>query len=231
MSSINHFSWVLFDADDTLFHFDAFTGLRHLFAGFNIAFTEQDYTEYQLTNKPLWVDYQNGTISAEHLQYQRFNLWANRLNCSPEDLNSSFIAIMAEICTPIEGAISLLDALKEKVNLGIITNGFTQLQQARLERTGLKDYFDVLVISEQVGVAKPHKAIFEHTLALMGNPLPSQVLMVGDNPDSDILGGINAGLHTCWFNQYQKEAPQGINPHYEVSSLKQLQHLLIGEEE
>jgi putative hydrolase of the HAD superfamily/5'-nucleotidase len=61
----------------------------------------------------------------------------------------------------------------------------------------------------------------------MGNPLPSQVLMVGDNPDSDILGGINAGLHTCWFNQHQREAPQGINPNYEVSSLEQLQHLLM----
>lgn len=227
MSSINDFSWVLFDADDTLFHFDAFTGLQHLFARFNVVFTEKNYAEYELINKPLWVDYQNGTITAEQLQHQRFASWASRVNCSPEDLNSSFISIMAEICTPIAGAVSLLDAIRERVRLGIITNGFTQLQQARLERTGLKNYFDVLVISEQVGVAKPHKAIFEHTLALMGNPLPSQVLMVGDNPDSDILGGINAGFHTCWFNQHQREAPQGINPNYEVSSLEQLQHLLM----
>ncbi|RUR07828.1 dUMP phosphatase [Legionella sp. km772] len=225
---MNDFSWVLFDADDTLFHFDAFTGLQHLFAGFNLAFTEKDYADYELINKPLWVSYQNGSITAEQLQYQRFAGWAARLNCSPEDLNNSFIAIMAQICTPIEGALSLLKALKAKAKLGIITNGFTQLQQARLDRTGLNNYFDVLVISEQVGVAKPDKAIFEHTLKLMGNPLPSEVLMVGDNPASDILGGINAGLRTCWFNQHQIEAPAGITPHYEVASLRELQYLLVG---
>lgn len=80
MSSINNFSWVLFDADDTLFHFDAFTGLQHLFAQYKVIFTEQDYAEYELINKPLWVDYQNGSITAEQLQCKRFVLWANRLN-------------------------------------------------------------------------------------------------------------------------------------------------------
>ena len=227
MSSINNFSWVLFDADDTLFHFNAFAGLQHLLAQFSVVFNETDYAEYEQVNKPLWVEYQNGRITAEQLQHQRFTSWATRLNCSPKDLNSSFISIMAQICTPIEGVVSLLNALRNKVKLGIITNGFTQLQQARLERTGLKSYFDILVISEQVGVAKPHKAIFAHALFLMGNPKPSEVLMVGDNPDSDIIGGNNAGFHTCWFNQHQKEPPQGIVPHYEVASFKQLHDLLL----
>jgi YjjG family noncanonical pyrimidine nucleotidase len=226
LAFVKNFSWVLFDADDTLFHFDAFSGLQRLFARFSIVFSKQDYAEYQLVNKPLWVDYQNGTITAEQLQHQRFILWAERLNCSANELNDSFISIMAEICTPISGAIELLTFLKDKVRLGIITNGFIQLQQARLERTGLKDYFDLLVVSEEVGVAKPHKAIFDHTLALMGNPIREQVLMVGDNPDSDILGGINAGLRTCWLNQYQQEAPLGITPHYQVSSLQQLHYFL-----
>lgn len=228
MSSIDNYSWVLFDADDTLFHFDAFKGLKQLFAGFNIIFTEHDYTEYESVNKPLWVDYQNGAITAEQLQEQRFNLWANRLNCNPQHLNNSFISLMAEICTPIEGAIPLLNSLKEKVRMGIITNGFTRLQQARLEHTGLTEYFDVLVISEQVGAPKPHKAIFEHTLALMGNPSPDQVLMVGDNPDSDILGGLSVGFQTCWFNQHKKAPSPGVTAHYEVSSLYELQDLLIG---
>lgn len=228
MSSINDFSWVLFDADDTLFHFDAFSGLQHLFARYEVNFSKNDYAEYELVNQPLWVEYQNGRITAEQLQCTRFTSWAERLNCTTGELNSSFMAIMAEICTPIDGAISLLNAIKGKVNLGIVTNGFTQLQQARLERCGLSNYFDILVISEQVGVAKPHKAIFEHSLTLMGNPPPSQVLMVGDNPSSDILGGLNAGLHTCWFNRHQKEAPQDINPHYEVSSLNELRYLLVG---
>jgi 5'-nucleotidase len=204
VSSIDNYSWIVFDADDTLFHFDALRGLKHLFAPYNIMFSEDDYTEYELVNKPLWVDYQNGLIGAEQLQHRRFEHWANRLNCKPQDLNDSYMSIMAEICTPIEGAVALLNALKEKVRMGIITNGFTRMQHERLERTQLTEYFDILVISEQVGKAKPHQAIFDHTLALMGNPSPSRVLMVGDNPDSDILGGMSVGFQTCWFNQYNK---------------------------
>ncbi len=81
---------------------------------------------------------------------------------------------------PLPGAVSLLNALQGKVRMGIITNGFTSLQQTRLERTGLRDHFDLLIISEQVGVAKPDARIFDYALAQAGNPPRSRVLMVGD---------------------------------------------------
>ena len=119
-----------------------------------------------------------------------------------------------------------MNTLKGHAKLGIITNGFTELQQIRLEATGLDHYFDVLVISEEVGVAKPHPDIFDHALELMGNPPREHVLMVGDNPDSDIVGGINAGLDTCWLNTHRRTAPAGIRPKYEVSSLEDLERLL-----
>ncbi|WP_163835904.1 pyrimidine 5'-nucleotidase [Spartinivicinus ruber] len=223
------YEWIVFDADETLFHFDAFSGLQQMFAEFGINFTEQDYKEYQAVNKPLWVDYQNGSITTQQLQYKRFDDWANKLQITPKDLNSAFLAAMAEICTPLEGAISLLNSLKDQARLGIITNGFAELQQIRIERTGLIGYFDMLVISEQVGVAKPHQDIFEHALANMDNPARNKVLMVGDNPDTDILGGINAGLDTCWLNIHNKPTPKNIIPHYQVSSLPELQRLLTSE--
>ncbi|BCQ46928.1 hypothetical protein ERHA55_44550 [Erwinia rhapontici] len=124
------------------------------------------------------------------LQHQRFESWAAKLDVSAQDLNSGFLSAMAEICTPLVGAVDLLNALKGRVKIGIITNGFTALQQARLERTGFLGVFDLLVISEQVGYAKPHPAIFDYALTRMGNPARERVLMVGDNPDSDILGGL-----------------------------------------
>ncbi len=220
------YDWILFDADDTLFHFDAFRGLQRMFAGYDIDFTADDYAAYQLVNKPLWVEYQNGKINAQQLQHRRFQPWAEQLQVTAQALNSAFMMAMAEICTPIDGATSLLTALKGKAKLGIITNGFTELQQTRLERTGLRHHFDVLVISEQVGAAKPHRDIFDHALAIMGNPEREHVLMVGDNPDSDILGGINAGLHTCWVNVDGRTAPEGVRPHYEVRSLRELENLL-----
>lgn len=223
------YEWILFDADETLFNFDSFDGLQRLLSRFEVNFTQQDYQTYQVFNKSLWVDYQNGTITAQELQHQRFAIWADQLQVSTQVLHSTFMAIMADICTPIEGAQSLLTSLKGRVKLGIITNGFTELQQIRLERTGFQTYFDLLVISEQVGFAKPHRGIFDHALSLMGNPARGQVLMVGDNPDSDILGGLNAGLDTCWFNAHNHPISPGLTPKYQVSSLAELETLLLGE--
>lgn len=223
---LNDWDWILFDADDTLFHFDAFAGLQRLFQQYEVTFTSADYDDYQAINKPLWVDYQNGAITALQLQHQRFESWAEKLDVTPLDLNDGYLAAMAQVCTPLAGAVSLLNSLKGKVKMGIITNGFTALQQARLERTGLLGYFDLLVISEQVGHAKPHPAIFDYALSQMGNPPRERVLMVGDNPDSDILGGINAGLATCWLNAQQRPLPEGIQPDWQVNSLLQLEVIL-----
>lgn len=224
---LNDWDCIIFDADDTLFHFDAYAGLQRMFAGYDVQFTDQDYADYQAINKPLWVDYQNGAISALQLQTRRFTGWGEKLSVAPEVLNSGFLTAMAEICLPLPGAASLLNALHGKVKIAIITNGFTALQQARLERTGFRDYFDALVISEQVGVPKPDRAIFDHTLALLGNPARERVLMVGDTPESDILGGINAGLKTCWFDQGTRPLPESITPDWQVKSLAELEVLLV----
>ncbi|MBK4724992.1 pyrimidine 5'-nucleotidase [Pantoea agglomerans] len=224
---LKDWDWILFDADDTLFHFDAFAGLQRLFQQYDVQFSRADYDDYQAINKPLWVDYQNGAISSLQLQHQRFESWAAKLDVTAQDLNSGFLSAMAEICTPLVGAVDLLNALKGRVKMGIITNGFTALQQARLERTGFLGVFDLLVISEQVGYAKPHPAIFDYALTRMGNPARERVLMVGDNPDSDILGGINAGLATCWLNAEGRAQPEGINPTWQVTSLKELQDKLV----
>ncbi len=220
------YQWILFDADDTLFHFDAYRGLRNMFAGYGHEFGASDYAAYNELNRPLWVDYQDGRITAQQLQQRRFNAWAERLQVPAARLNSAFLSAMADICAPLDGAVDLLDLLKGRIRLGIITNGFTELQRTRLQRTGLRDHFDVLVISEEVGYAKPHAGIFEHAHALMGAPERARVLMVGDKPETDILGGLNAGFDTCWYNPAGLPAPADIAPHYEVASLAQLRERL-----
>ena len=221
-----NWDWILFDADETLFTFDAFGGLQRMFLDYSVTFTAEDFQDYQAINKPLWVDYQNGAISALQLQHQRFEGWSERLSVPAGDLNAAFLNAMAEICVPLPGAVSLLNALKDKVKIGIITNGFTALQQIRLERTGLRDYFDLLVISEQVGVAKPDRKIFDYTFEQMGQPPRDRVMMVGDTAESDILGGMNAGIATCWLNAHGRSLPEGIMPTWEVTTLSELERLL-----
>lgn len=220
------YKWILFDADETLFHFDAFQGLQLLFSRYQVNFTQEDFIEYQNVNAPLWVEYQNGSITAKQVQQVRFQSWAKKLQVSAQTLNDNFLIAMADICTPLAGAKELLDSLHGKVKMGIVTNGFTSLQKIRLEHTGFSDYFSALIISEQVGIAKPDKGIFEYALSVMSQPEKHEVLMVGDNPYSDVLGGLNAGLDTCWLNINGTDKPDNITPHYQVSSLVELQTLL-----
>lgn len=223
------YQWILFDADETLFHFDAFAGLQLMFSRHDYQFDTAEYDYYQSINLPLWQQYQQGDISAKQLQVNRFTPWADKLSTTASALNSAFMQAMADVCTPLPGAAELIGALKGRVKMGIITNGFTELQQIRLERTGFADVFSPLVISEQVGVAKPHIDIFNHAFSLMGHPPKQHILMVGDNPHADIKGGINAGIDTCWLNRHGAARPEGITPHIEVSSLAQLQQWLLGE--
>ena len=197
------------------------------FLDYSVTFTAEDFQDYQAVNKPLWVDYQNGAITSLQLQHGRFDSWAERLNVPPGELNDAFMNAMAEICAPLPGAVSLLNAIRGNAKIGIITNGFSSLQQTRLERTGLRDHFDLLVISEQVGVAKPD-AYFDYALEQAGNPPRSRVLMVGDTAESDIRGGVNAGLATCWLNAHASaRAAGGSRADWTaVTSLSELEQLL-----
>ncbi|KLN66560.1 MULTISPECIES: pyrimidine 5'-nucleotidase [Vibrio] len=221
------YDWILFDADETLFHFDAFKGMQLMFSRKGINFTQGDFDYYQKVNKPLWVDYQNGAITAQELKHTRFQEWADKLETTTSELNSAFLEAMADICTVLPGAKELMEALHGKTKMGIITNGFTDLQAIRLEKTGMSQYFEHVIISEEVGVAKPDKAIFSHALEKMGMPCKSRVLMVGDNQHSDILGGINFGIETCWLNSSDVESDDSISPCYTVSSLHELKDILV----
>jgi YjjG family noncanonical pyrimidine nucleotidase len=221
------YQWILFDADETLFHFDAFAGLQRMFSGYGVNFSKEQFIEYQLVNKPLWVQYQDNEITAQQLQEIRFEYWAKKVGIAPKAMNTAFMMAMAEICAPLDGARELLDSLlANNVKMGIITNGFTELQKIRLEKTEFSHYFELIVISEQVGVAKPDKRIFEHTFSMMGEVELSSILMVGDNPDSDVLGGMNAGIDTCWLNASLQACPDGVKPTYTIKTLNDLQVLL-----
>ena len=219
---------ILFDADDTLFHFDALSGLQQMFDRYQRPFDDEEFKRYQTLNLPLWQQYQNGQISATELQQRRFEPYAAELGVSAMQLNNDFLQTMATLCTLLPGARDLLDFLHGKARLGIITNGFSAMQQARLEHCGVADLFDPLVISEQLGVAKPDPRIFQHAFARFGEPDKNRILMVGDNPYSDVLGAQNAGIHSCWLNTTAMPLPAGIEPTYQIQSLFELPVLLHG---
>lgn len=220
------YQWILFDADETLFSYDSFLGLKTMLARYGINFSEADYAEFQAVNKPLWVAYQNKQIQAEDIQRIRFEKLAKQTGQDVFKLNQELMAEMAWVSQPLEGTMETLEALHGKVKMGIITNGFTGLQQARLENSNTKHFFDLLVVSEQVGVAKPAPQVFEYAFAQMGEVPPSQILMVGDTLASDILGAQNVGIDSCWFNPSQQANLSDIQPTYQIQNLRELLNLV-----
>ncbi|KGQ71486.1 dUMP phosphatase [Chelonobacter oris] len=218
------YDWIFFDADETLFSFDAFSGLRRMFAQYGVDFEPHHFEQYRALTKPLWEAYHHGKISADELQTTRFNQWAKQLSRDPRELNHAYLIAMADVCRPLDGVEQMLGELAGQVRFGIITNGFTALQDLRLQRTGLKPHFEFVVISENIGLPKPHSGIFEHALSLAGAE-KSAVLMVGDTLETDILGGQNSGLDTCWLS-HGKENTTAIQPTYRIASMDKLAPLV-----
>lgn len=223
------YQWILFDADETLFSFRSFGGLQKVLARYGLEFNEQDYATFQAVNQRLWIAYQNQEIDAEGLQRQRFSRLAALTGEDPLKLNALLMEEMALLSLPLENTVATLQALQGKCKMGIITNGFNAMQQKRLDNTQTAPFFELLVVSENVGIAKPDKRIFEYAFAQMGNVDKRRILMVGDTLSSDIVGGQNAGIDTCWFNPHQKPNDSNVRPTYEIHSMLQLIEVASGQ--
>lgn len=223
------YQWILFDADETLFSFNSYLGLKSMLARENIAFSVDDYAQFQAVNKPLWVEYQNQAITAEQLQRIRFEKLSRQTGKDPLTLNKELMAEMALVSLPLKDTVAMLNALSGKVKMGIITNGFDSLQQKRLENTHTATFFEFVVASEIAGVAKPDPHIFNVAFEKMGEFDPKKVLMVGDTLASDIQGGINVGIDTCWFNPESAKNETAIRPTYEIQSMLSLIEIASGQ--
>lgn len=222
------YNWVLFDADETLFSFNSYLGLTSMLKRYGIDFSREDYDAFQAVNKLLWVAYQNNEITAQDIQMRRFAKLAEQTGVDQIKLNQELMSEMAKVSKPLDGVMDMLEALHPKVKMGIITNGFTELQQQRLQNTQTEKFFDIVVVSEQIGVAKPDRKVFDYAFSQMDDLDKTKILMVGDTLASDILGGYNSGIDTCWFNHANLENDTKIQPTYEIKDMRELVGIVSG---
>lgn len=222
------YSWLVFDADETLFSYPSYLGLKQILQHYSVEFNEVDYREFQNKNAVLWQQLQQGKISMQDLAVKRFAHLAKQAKVNPLLLNHQLQIAMAKISQPFDGAKEILQKAKDNgIGVAIITNGFTALQKPRLVHHQLIHLIDVLCISEEIGFAKPHPQIFQAALTKMGNPDVEQVLMIGDNLESDIKGAQSVRMKTCWINRYQQENHSTIQSDFTVYNLHQLNQLLF----
>ena len=222
---------ILFDADGTLFDFERAErqALDEAMARFDLPYDETLHpAAYASINRDLWRQLEEGTVTAGELKVERFRrlLASMGVTLAPEALSREYLSRLAHGTFLIDGAEAVVASLRMRFRLGIVTNGLAEVQRPRLARSALGSVFDAVVVSEEVGVAKPDARIFGHALRQLQHDDPTTVLMVGDSLASDIQGGCNAGMQTCWFNPSAAANGTAIAPTFEVASLLELRDRL-----
>lgn len=218
---------IIFDADQTLFDFKksekvAFMNTRY---DFNLEYDEEHHLKiYKEINTAIWDDFEKGKITQEKLKVERFRRLGERLK---EEFNENEFAkrYMYNLSTAsylYEDSRELIEKLHLDRKLSIVTNGLSAVQNTRIRKSEIAHYFQDIVVSEEVNVAKPNPRILEIALENLKYTDKSRVLIVGDSLSSDIQGGINFGIDTCWYNPQKKKNETGIVPTYEISDLKEL---------
>jgi putative hydrolase of the HAD superfamily len=222
---------LLFDADETLFDFKKSqeVALKKSVSMYSITCPYEALKPiYEDINKGLWSDFEKGQITVDRLKVERFERLFEAISAPVDAMafSKTYQENLGQASYIYSGVEALLQRLTKAYKLAIITNGLYAVQSVRIAESAVGSYFDEIVISEAVQLVKPDPEIFELTLYKLGHENKKTVLMVGDNLKSDILGGINAGIDTCWLNPDQKENKTDIIPTYELTSVLEIEALL-----
>ncbi|WPO79586.1 YjjG family noncanonical pyrimidine nucleotidase [Flavobacterium sp. KACC 22761] len=215
---------VFFDLDHTLWDFDKNSEMAfdRIFKTKYPEIKTEDFIEkYIPINQSCWKLYQNDEITHVELRYSRLKLSFDALNykISDESINeiaNDYIEFLTDNNHLFDGAIEVLEYLKPKYRLHIITNGFAKVQDKKINNASLSSYFDTITNSELAGVKKPNSIIFDFAVNL-AQASKENSIMIGDCLDADVNGALNAGLDAIFFNEKKIEVAQNI---------KQINHLL-----
>lgn len=196
---------IFMDIDNTLLDFDAATrsSLADLLGRFGLALTAQREQRFHVINNRLWTAYEHGEIPKSAIFARRFAEFLGELGveADPLEANEWFAQGLRQSAVLMPGCLDLLDALQGRCRLFAVTNGVVTTQLPRLERSGLNGYFEQVFISEAMGCKKPEKAFFDRCFDAIGPVDKSRCLILGDSLTSDMQGGRNAGIATCYFGE------------------------------
>lgn len=221
---------LLFDLDDTLFDFQMAEqhALTKVFTAYELQQDAELYrASYKEISKGIWRELEEGTITLAQLRVERFKrlFQAHNIQADAEEFSHDYLRFLGEGAFLTDGAEEVCKALSH-LRLGIITNGFKNVQIPRIRQSPLCDSFEQLIISEDTGYQKPQKEIFEYALSQMSISDKSKVLFIGDSLTSDIQGGNRVGIDTCWYNPKKGVNTLGITPTYEIEKLMDLLHIV-----
>lgn len=226
---MKHITDIFFDLDHTLWDFDAnsFLAFDKIFKSQYPTIDSNFFIEiYAPINQACWKLYQVDKITHDELRYQRLKQTFDLMNYSISDdaidkIATDYITFLPDNNQLFKGAVEVLEYLKPKYHLHIITNGFAEVQDKKIANSGLKKYFNTITNSEMAGVKKPHSSIFNHALILAETNI-KQSIMIGDSVDADVQGALDFGMEAILFDPNNQFPLTGISRINQLIELKKI---------
>ncbi len=224
------YQFLLLDMDDTILDFKKAeeVALRKTLVEFGLEPTDEVCAVYSQINRSYWEMLERKETTREELKVQRFEKLFETYGITIDSAACAqrYVENLSVGHYFLPGAEEAVRRLSQKYKLYMVSNGNTDVQQSRLASAGIEKYFQKIFISGQVGVDKPDKVFFQRCFAQIPDIDLCKTMIVGDSLTSDIQGGRNAGITTCWVNANKKPARKDIPADYEIPALSELEALL-----
>lgn len=208
------YTTILFDADETLLDFrrSEREAVAEAFACLGVAVDNDMLDEYSRINAALWKKLERKEIEKSVLLYKRFEIFFDKygFRADAKAMAKEYLRTLSQRAYLLNGAEKLCERLSGKARMYIVTNGVRANQESRLSKCGLLKYFDGVFISEATGFEKPQVEFFEYVAERIPDFSKDRAIIVGDSLSSDIKGGINFGIDTCWYAPSGADAPEDI---------------------
>ena len=222
--------YLFLDLDDTIldFHMAEYVALSKTLSSCGITPTDEICALYSRINQEHWEMLERKEITRAQVLLGRFQTLYDRLGIRKDasDVAEKYEENLAQGHFFLPGAEEALHTLFENYKLYLVSNGTANVQEGRLKSAGIGKYFQEIFISQEIGANKPDKVYFDRCFARIPDLDRKKAMIVGDSLTSDILGGINAGIVTCWVAPEGKTARADIRPDYRIHSLAELPDLL-----
>ena len=223
------FEFLFLDLDDTILDFQKaeHVALSKTLRGFGLEPTEIVLKRYNLINKAHWEALERKELTREQVLLGRFQVLFEEMGISAEPVK---VARAYEHNLSIghwflPGAEEAVARLSRKYKLYLTSNGTASVQKGRMTSANLYRFFEKVFVSQEIGANKPAVEYFEKCFALIPGFDKTKAIIVGDSLTSDILGGQNAGIATCWVNPHHKQGRPDIREDYEIEAISQLEDL------
>lgn len=221
----------LIDADGTLFDYDKAeeNALKSMFGLYRLPYAGNVRIKYREINQDVWNSFEKGQISKRDMQILRFARLFDIIGIEyePKKFNDEYLVELGKGAFLIDGAFEVCKSISDNNKKAYIaTNGISTTQRTRLEHSVIKPYIANLFVSEEIGFQKPNALYFEYVFSHIPHVDKNKILIIGDSLSADIVGGIAAGIDSCWFNKFGTVNKTDIVPTYEIKNLIELYKLI-----